>query len=161
MVDLENLDFVFLGGELWRNMRRRPAEYRRPVRRRLSQWIWALIGMFLIAGLVLFVFLHNHHEDQVNQPIMVRFAYILRTHFLFFFLCPSNVYLISCVSTNLIFNCLVWYIQWFLTIPYWSRSFNKCNWLINILFQSYQRLDNLIRCDLYQLSGFNLIIFLC
>ncbi|KAL3570954.1 hypothetical protein D5086_028203 [Populus alba] len=51
-------------------MRRRPAEYRRPVRRRLSQWIWALIGMFLIAGLVLFVFIHNHHEDQVNQPIM-------------------------------------------------------------------------------------------
>ncbi|KAH8487130.1 hypothetical protein Peur_069512 [Populus x canadensis] len=51
-------------------MRRRPAEYRRPVRRRLSQWIWALIGMFLIAGLVLFVFLHNHPEDQVKQPIM-------------------------------------------------------------------------------------------
>ncbi|KAG6752980.1 hypothetical protein POTOM_043024 [Populus tomentosa] len=51
-------------------MRRRPAEYRRPVRRRLSQWILALLGMFVIAGLVLFVFHHNHHEDQVKQPMM-------------------------------------------------------------------------------------------
>ncbi|KAJ6359039.1 hypothetical protein OIU76_000702 [Salix suchowensis] len=51
-------------------MRRRPAEYRRPARRRLSQWILALLGIFLIAGLVLFVFHHNHHEDQVKQPMM-------------------------------------------------------------------------------------------
>ncbi|KAJ6293868.1 hypothetical protein OIU76_022021 [Salix suchowensis] len=50
-------------------MRRRPAEYRRPVRRRLSQWILTLLGMFLIAGLVLFVCLHNQHQDQVKQPI--------------------------------------------------------------------------------------------
>ncbi|KAJ4838117.1 putative galacturonosyltransferase 11 [Turnera subulata] len=51
-------------------MRRRPAEFRRPARRRLSQWIWALLGMFVIGGLVLFVFHHNHHEDRVEKPVM-------------------------------------------------------------------------------------------
>ncbi|KAK9278856.1 hypothetical protein L1049_028435 [Liquidambar formosana] len=51
-------------------MRRRAAEYRRPVRRRFSYWIWALLGLFSVAGLVLFVVQHNHHEDRVEQPIL-------------------------------------------------------------------------------------------
>ncbi|XP_012080425.1 hexosyltransferase GAUT11 isoform X2 [Jatropha curcas] len=55
-------------------MRRRAADYRRPVRRRLSLWIWALLGMFLIAGLILFVFHHHHHEDQIKQPIQENHA---------------------------------------------------------------------------------------
>lgn len=50
-------------------MRRRAAEYRRPVRRRFSFWIWALFGLFSVAGLVLFVVHHNHQEDPVKQPI--------------------------------------------------------------------------------------------
>ncbi|KAL6181689.1 hypothetical protein ACLB2K_048338 [Fragaria x ananassa] len=52
-------------------MRRRAAEYRRPVRsRRFSYWIWALFGLFSIAGLVLFVLHHKQNEDRVEQPVL-------------------------------------------------------------------------------------------
>ncbi|GAB4845367.1 Hexosyltransferase gaut11 [Ancistrocladus abbreviatus] len=50
-------------------MRRRAADHRRPVRRRISYWIWALLGFFCFAALFLFVLLHSHNEDQVVQPI--------------------------------------------------------------------------------------------
>ncbi|XVE56770.1 hypothetical protein DITRI_Ditri04bG0037600 [Diplodiscus trichospermus] len=50
-------------------MRRRAADYRRPVRRRFSQWIYALLGMFVVAVLILFVVQHNHHEDRVEHPV--------------------------------------------------------------------------------------------
>ncbi|XP_028753801.1 probable galacturonosyltransferase 11 [Neltuma alba] len=55
-------------------MRRRAAEYRRPVRRRFSYWIWVLLSLFCIAGLVLFVVQHNHEEDQVEYPVQERYA---------------------------------------------------------------------------------------
>ncbi|KAL3529636.1 hypothetical protein ACH5RR_008958 [Cinchona calisaya] len=49
-------------------MRRRAADYRRPVRRRYSCWIWLLLGIFVIAGFFLFVLHHNYqHEDHVEQ----------------------------------------------------------------------------------------------
>ncbi|KAL3824716.1 hypothetical protein ACJIZ3_020745 [Penstemon smallii] len=52
-------------------MRRRAADYRRPVRRRFSCWIWSLVLLFLIAGFALFVVQHNHHnEDHVEQPVL-------------------------------------------------------------------------------------------
>ncbi|XP_050221849.1 hexosyltransferase GAUT11 [Mercurialis annua] len=54
-------------------MRRRAAD-RRPVRRRLSQWIWALLGVFLIAALLLFVFHHHHDDDQLNHPLLENHA---------------------------------------------------------------------------------------
>ncbi|KAJ1377740.1 putative galacturonosyltransferase 11 [Sesbania bispinosa] len=53
-------------------MRRRAAEFRRPVRRRFSRWICLLLGAFSLAGLVLFFVLHHHHEDRVQRPVMVR-----------------------------------------------------------------------------------------
>ncbi|KAK4252554.1 hypothetical protein QN277_014539 [Acacia crassicarpa] len=53
-------------------MRRRAAEYRRPVRRRFSYWIWLLLALFCIAGFVLFVVQHNHHEDRVELPFLER-----------------------------------------------------------------------------------------
>ncbi|XP_022135389.1 probable galacturonosyltransferase 11 [Momordica charantia] len=53
-------------------MRRRPADFRRPVRRRFSHWIWALFGLFTIVGLVLFVVHHNQREDRVEQPVLER-----------------------------------------------------------------------------------------
>lgn len=55
-------------------MRRRPADYRRPVRRRFSYWIWALLGLFSVAGLVLFMVQHNYHEDRVEQPTLEKNA---------------------------------------------------------------------------------------
>nr|GMC69588.1 probable galacturonosyltransferase 11 [Ipomoea batatas] len=49
-------------------MRRRAADYRRPVRRRFSCWIWTLLGIFFVAGFVLFVLHHLHDsEDHVEQ----------------------------------------------------------------------------------------------
>ncbi|GAB2220918.1 hypothetical protein Droror1_Dr00012077 [Drosera rotundifolia] len=51
-------------------MRRRAAEYRRPVRRRISYWIWALLGVFCFVGFVLFVVHHNHDRDRVAKPMM-------------------------------------------------------------------------------------------
>lgn len=57
-----------------RKMRRRAAEYRRPVRRKFSSWIWALLGLFSIAGLVLFVLHHNQHEDRVENTALERNA---------------------------------------------------------------------------------------
>ncbi|XP_030938911.1 probable galacturonosyltransferase 11 [Quercus lobata] len=59
-------------------MRRRAAEYRRPVRRKFSHWIWALLGLFSIAGLVLFVLHHNQHEDRVENTALERNARIER-----------------------------------------------------------------------------------
>ncbi|ERN17793.1 probable galacturonosyltransferase 11 [Amborella trichopoda] len=50
-------------------MRRRGQELRRPVRRRLSGGILGLLGLFLVAGLVLFVF-HHHHQDQ-SFPVQI------------------------------------------------------------------------------------------
>ncbi|XP_010260875.1 PREDICTED: probable galacturonosyltransferase 11 [Nelumbo nucifera] len=49
-------------------MRRRATDYRRPVRRRFSSWIWGLLGLFLVAALVLFV-VHHHHDYRVEQPV--------------------------------------------------------------------------------------------
>ncbi|KAK6123138.1 hypothetical protein DH2020_043134 [Rehmannia glutinosa] len=52
-------------------MRRRATDFRRPVRRRFSWWIWVLLFLFSIAGFVLFVVQHNHHdEDHVEQPVL-------------------------------------------------------------------------------------------
>ncbi|MBA0616908.1 hypothetical protein Goshw_001228 [Gossypium schwendimanii] len=53
-------------------MRRRATDYRRPVRRRFSHWICALLGLFVVAVLVLFVVHHNHNEDRVEHPVHVR-----------------------------------------------------------------------------------------
>lgn len=54
-------------------MRRRAADYRRPVRRSFSCWIWTLLGIFSIAGFVLFVLLQlNESEDHVEQQIFDR-----------------------------------------------------------------------------------------
>ncbi|XP_010939219.1 hexosyltransferase GAUT11 [Elaeis guineensis] len=49
-------------------MRRRAPEFRRPARRRLLDWIWWLLGIFVVAGLVLFV-VHHHHQDRFGPPI--------------------------------------------------------------------------------------------
>ncbi|KAJ3673084.1 hypothetical protein LUZ60_006458 [Juncus effusus] len=49
-------------------MRRRPAEYRRLARRRVSDWIWFLLAIFIFAGLVLFV-VHHFHPVQSQPPI--------------------------------------------------------------------------------------------
>lgn len=51
-------------------MRRRAADFRRPVRRRFSYWIWVLLGLFSIAGFVLFVLHHNQNEDRVDKPVI-------------------------------------------------------------------------------------------
>ena len=72
--------------EFWegigKKMRRRAADFRRPVRRRFPSWIWVLLGVFSIAGLFLFVVHHNQNEDRVAQPALVR---IEGDHFVFFF----------------------------------------------------------------------------
>lgn len=49
-------------------MRRRAPDFRRPARRRLSDWIWWLLGTFTIAGLVLFVVQHQQ-QDRYDRPI--------------------------------------------------------------------------------------------
>lgn len=51
-------------------MRRRAADFRRPVRRPILNWIWALLGLFFFAGIFLFVVQHNHSQDQVSQPTL-------------------------------------------------------------------------------------------
>ncbi|KAF7806287.1 putative galacturonosyltransferase 11 [Senna tora] len=61
-------------------MRRRAAEYRRPVRRRFSYWIWLLLALFCIAGLVLFVVQHNHDEDQRTHDYLFQERYARVEH---------------------------------------------------------------------------------
>ncbi|KAL7153058.1 hypothetical protein ABFS83_04G139800 [Erythranthe nasuta] len=52
-------------------MRRRAFDYRRPVRRRFSCWIWSLLLLFVIGGSILFVVQHNHREeDHVESPLL-------------------------------------------------------------------------------------------
>ncbi|KAI3416884.1 Hexosyltransferase [Psidium guajava] len=53
-------------------MRRRAADYRRPVRRKYWCWIWALLGLFLFAGLLLFVVQHNQNEDRDVKAVQER-----------------------------------------------------------------------------------------
>lgn len=66
------LELVLNSGRHRWKMRRRAADYRRPVRRRLSCWIWGLLVIFSVAGFALFVLHHNQHqEDLVEQPVLV------------------------------------------------------------------------------------------
>ncbi|KAL8141879.1 hypothetical protein V2J09_014911 [Rumex salicifolius] len=51
-------------------MRRRVVDHRRPVRRRISIWIWSLFGLFSFAGLLLLVFHHNHDQNNATQPVL-------------------------------------------------------------------------------------------
>ncbi|KAL8225753.1 hypothetical protein R6Q57_018310 [Mikania cordata] len=48
-------------------MRRRAADYRRRVRRRLSIWIWLFLVLFAVAGCVLIYLQHNFHDQDHNQ----------------------------------------------------------------------------------------------
>ncbi|KAF7042762.1 hypothetical protein CFC21_052268 [Triticum aestivum] len=50
-------------------MRRRAPEYRRQSRRRLPGWIWWLVGIFLVVGLMLFV-LHHNQKEQFRPPVI-------------------------------------------------------------------------------------------
>lgn len=50
-------------------MRRRAADHRRPVRRRFSYGIVALVGLLFFAGVVLLVFLHSHDGGKVAQAV--------------------------------------------------------------------------------------------
>lgn len=55
-------------------MRRRAADFRRPVRRNLSCWIWSsLLGLFCVAGFILFTVHHfqdNDNKDLIQQPTL-------------------------------------------------------------------------------------------
>nr|POE78192.1 putative galacturonosyltransferase 11 [Quercus suber] len=100
-------------------MRRRAAEYRRPVRRKFSSWIWALLGLFSIAGLVLFVLHHNHHEDRVENTALVRILLSIDS-----FLCCYDAMSFICFASmvngfdfedTLLVLQLVCDLNWFLT----------------------------------------------
>ncbi|CAN6306282.1 unnamed protein product [Urochloa humidicola] len=49
--------------------RRRALEHRRSARRRLPGWIWWLLGIFLLVGLMLFV-LHHNQKEQFRPPVV-------------------------------------------------------------------------------------------
>ncbi|CAL5184824.1 unnamed protein product [Lathyrus oleraceus] len=53
-------------------MRRRAAEFRRPIRRKLSYGICFLLGVFSVVGLVLFFLQHSYHEDRLKHPLLER-----------------------------------------------------------------------------------------
>ncbi|XP_047166118.1 hexosyltransferase GAUT11-like [Vigna umbellata] len=54
-------------------MRRRAADFRRPVRRRFSYWIWLLLAFSSIIALLLFLLQHNHHHrDPHHYPLPER-----------------------------------------------------------------------------------------
>ena len=103
------LDSVVNCGRNRRKMRRRAAEYRRPVRRKFSHWIWALLGLFSIAGLVLFVLHHNQHEDRVENTALVRILLSIDP-----FLC--------CYAMSFIFFASLWLMDLILRIPFWFCS---------------------------------------
>ncbi|XP_051117092.1 hexosyltransferase GAUT11-like [Andrographis paniculata] len=52
-------------------MRRRASDYRRPVRRKLSCWIWAVLVLFFVVGAILFAVQPSFHgRDRVEQPVL-------------------------------------------------------------------------------------------
>ncbi|XAR63837.1 Polygalacturonate 4-alpha-galacturonosyltransferase [Bertholletia excelsa] len=52
-------------------MRRRAADYRRPVRRKFSWWIWMVLGLITVGGFVLFVVHHQQdREDPAERTLM-------------------------------------------------------------------------------------------
>ncbi|XP_074316475.1 hexosyltransferase GAUT11-like [Silene latifolia] len=51
-------------------MRRRAADYRRPVRKRIPKWIWILFLLFCFVGLLLFVVQHNYDQYHVRLPTL-------------------------------------------------------------------------------------------
>lgn len=70
-------------------MRRRAADYRRPVRRRFSYWIWLLLAFSSILALLLFLLQHNHHhQDPHRYPLPVTLSFSL----LFSFPIATNSY---------------------------------------------------------------------
>uniref|UniRef100_A0A804IPP9 Uncharacterized protein n=1 Tax=Musa acuminata subsp. malaccensis TaxID=214687 RepID=A0A804IPP9_MUSAM len=48
-------------------MRRQAPEFRRPARRRLPGWMWSLLGISFVVGVVLFFF--QHRQDQHAAPV--------------------------------------------------------------------------------------------
>ena len=53
-------------------MRRRAAEYRRPVRRRWSVWIWVIVGLLCIGGFIYLAVQQNQeYKDHVEHPVLV------------------------------------------------------------------------------------------
>uniref|UniRef100_A0A453HZ34 Hexosyltransferase n=1 Tax=Aegilops tauschii subsp. strangulata TaxID=200361 RepID=A0A453HZ34_AEGTS len=67
-------------------MRRRAPEYRRQSRRRLPGWIWWLVGIFLVVGLMLFV-LHHNQKEQFRPPVIVSSSNMTPSDFLLADLC--------------------------------------------------------------------------
>nr|GEX43844.1 probable galacturonosyltransferase 11 [Tanacetum cinerariifolium] len=56
-------------------MRRRAAEYRRPVRRRWSVWIWVVVGLLCVGGFIYLAVQQNQeYKDQVEHPVLERDA---------------------------------------------------------------------------------------
>ncbi|XP_023767096.1 hexosyltransferase GAUT11 [Lactuca sativa] len=56
-------------------MRRRAADYRRRVRRKISIWIWVFLGLFSVAGFVVIVLQHNYQDqDRVETHVLERKA---------------------------------------------------------------------------------------
>ncbi|RHN74249.1 putative polygalacturonate 4-alpha-galacturonosyltransferase [Medicago truncatula] len=53
-------------------MGRRAAEFRRPIRRKLSYGICFLLGAFSVVGLVMVFVQHNYHQDRVQHTLMER-----------------------------------------------------------------------------------------
>lgn len=52
-------------------MRRRAADYRRRVRRKIPIWIWVFLGLFSVAGFVLIVLQHNYQDqDRVDPHVL-------------------------------------------------------------------------------------------
>ncbi|KAL5219465.1 hypothetical protein ABZP36_020149 [Zizania latifolia] len=60
-------------------MRRRAPEFRRSSRRRLPGWIWWLVGIFLLVGLMLFV-LHHNQKEQFRPPLIDKGSEIEEAH---------------------------------------------------------------------------------
>lgn len=72
------------GTELWKipvRMRRGAANYRRPIRSRLSWWILALLLTFFFTCFLLFVVQHNHRDgNNLEQPVLVRLVWNRNFH---------------------------------------------------------------------------------
>lgn len=120
-------------------MGRRAAEFRRPIRRKLSYGICFLLGAFSVVGLVMVFVQHNYHQDRVQHTLMVTLHspflffvfFILLMIFLVFdwwFLIGDVIMVLNCINLNIVANATAIVVVISLQTPLkpLCRAFNYC-----------------------------------
>lgn len=118
-----------------------PVDHRRRGRRRLSSWIWFLLGSFSVAGLVLFMVQHYHHQQDPSQLLFVCLSLLV-----------SWIWLL-CAWSSLMKNCGSCCAFWI----HWNCNLMKLGFLIRSVYD-YDGISEVSELKYLQFDDFKLPI---